>query len=147
MGKRLAHDLVGMARQAGYQVVTIEQLRSNRWLLTLHDPTAGTVMLLVQSRALVSASDVQDLAELMRLRQPQRAILLAYTGTFTVAARQTATELADERVHLCTTLPAACQIQRSAEPQPQTISPGPAEANCSPPGDSAQPTLSSSIMH
>ena len=51
--------------------------------------------------------DVQDLAELARLRQPTRAILLAYGGIFSPAAQSTLTEMGDDRLRLCTTLPPA----------------------------------------
>ena len=107
MGTPSAHNLVRLAREAGYQVHAIEQLRPNRWLLTLREPSEAEVVLLVQARPLLSSTDVHDLAELVRLRRPQRGILLAIEGAFTPAARRTATELADERLQLCTVLPAA----------------------------------------
>ena len=100
-------DLVQMAQSAGYQIVATQQLRSNRWLLMLSDSTSATTLALIQARPLISASDVQDLAELTRLRQPARAILLSYGGAFSSAAQRTLTEMGDERLRLCTTLPPA----------------------------------------
>jgi hypothetical protein len=85
----------------------IRLARPNRWLLTLREPSEAEVVLLVQARPLLTSTDVHDLAELVRLRRPQRGILLAYAGAFTADARRTATELADERLKLCTALPAA----------------------------------------
>jgi hypothetical protein len=100
-------DLVQMAQSAGYQIIATQQLRSNRWLFMLSDSTSTTTLALIQARPLIGASDVQDLAELMRLRRPGRAILLAYGGTFSPAAQRTLAEMGDERLRLCTTLPLA----------------------------------------
>lgn len=102
-------DLVQMAQAAGYQIVATQQLRSNRWLLMLSDTTGAATLTLIQARPLISAADVQDLAELTRLRRPDRGILLAYGGTFSPAAQRTLAELGDERLRLCTTLPLATQ--------------------------------------
>jgi hypothetical protein len=100
-------DLIQMAQSAGYQIVATQQLRSNRWLLMLADASGATTLTLIQARPLISAADVQDLAELTRLRQPGRAILLAYGGAFSPAAQRTLAEMGDERLRLCTTLPPA----------------------------------------
>ena len=100
-------DLIQMAQSAGYQIVATQQLRSNRWLLMISDGIGATTLVLIQARPLISAADVQDLAELTRLRQPGRAILLAYGGTFSSAAQRTLAEMGDERLRLCTTLPPA----------------------------------------
>jgi len=100
-------ELIQMAQSAGYQIVATQQLRSNRWLLMISDGIGATTLVLIQARPLISAADVQDLAELTRLRQPARAILLAYGGTFSAAAQRTLTEMGDERLRLCTTLPPA----------------------------------------
>ena len=100
-------DLVQMAQSAGYQVIATQQLRSNRWLFMLSDSTSATTLTLIQARPLISAADVQDLAELARLRRPGRAILLAYGGAFSPAAQRTLAEMADERLRLCTSLPPA----------------------------------------
>jgi len=101
------HDLIQMAQSAGYQIVATQQLRANRWLFMLSDATGATTLALIQARPLISAADVQDLAELTRLRRPARAILLAYGGTFSPAAQRTLAEMGDERLRLCTTLPPA----------------------------------------
>jgi hypothetical protein len=100
-------DLVQMAQSAGYQISATQQLRSNRWLFMLSDATGATTLALIQARPLISAADVQDLAELARLRRPGRAILLAYGGAFSPAAQCTLAEMADERLRLCTSLPPA----------------------------------------
>lgn len=100
-------DLIQMAQSAGYQIVATQQLRSNRWLLMLSDASGATTLALIQARPLISAADVQDLAELTRLRQPARAILLAYGGAFSPAAQCTLSEMGDDRLRLCTTLPPA----------------------------------------
>jgi hypothetical protein len=92
-------------QQAGYQVLASEQVRPNRWLLQLLDGSGQAGLLLVQARPLVGAADVQDLAELVRLRRPRYGILLAYHGSFSPAAQLTHTELNDQRLRLCTTLP------------------------------------------
>jgi hypothetical protein len=101
------HDLVQMAQSAGYQIVATQQLRSNRWLFMLSDASGTTTLALIQARPLISAADVQDLAELTRLRRPARAVLLAYEGSFSSAAQRTLTEMGDDRLRLCTTLPPA----------------------------------------
>ena len=108
-------DLVQMAQAAGYQTVAVQQLRSNRWLLMLSDSSGTTTLMLVQARALINAADVQDLAELARLRRPGCAILLAFGGAFSPAAQRTLAELADERLRLCTALPPA------APPSPEEL--------------------------
>jgi hypothetical protein len=100
-------DLIQMAQSAGYQIVGTQQLRTNRWLLMLTDASGTTTLALIQARPLISAADVQDLAELTRLRQPARAILLAYGGTFSPTAQCTLAEMGDDRLRLCTTLPPA----------------------------------------
>ncbi len=100
-------DLERMAREAGYRVTGIEQLRSNRWLLTLSDGDERTVLVLAQARPLIGAADVQDLWELVRLRNPATGILLAIEGSFSHAAQHTCAELRDRRLHLCTSLPPA----------------------------------------
>ena len=100
-------DLIQMAQSAGYQIVATQQLRSNRWLFMLSDSSGATTLALIQARPLIGAADVQDLAELARLRQPTRAILLAYSGAFSTAAQRTLAEMGDDRLRLCTTLPPA----------------------------------------
>jgi hypothetical protein len=102
-----ARELTQVARHAGYHVAAIEQLRPNRWLLTLNDDAGATILALVQARPLIGAADVQDLAELVRLRRPDCGILLAYGGSFTPAAQRTFIELGAAHLRLCTTLPPA----------------------------------------
>ena len=46
-------DFERMARDAGYRVVVIERLRSNRWLVTLVDGDGHTVLVLAQARPLI----------------------------------------------------------------------------------------------
>jgi hypothetical protein len=102
-------DLVQIAHAAGYEIVATQQLRANRWLFMLTDASGATTLVLIQARPLISSSDVQDLAELARLRRPTRGILLAYGGAFSPAAQRTLAEMADERLRLCTALPPAAQ--------------------------------------
>jgi hypothetical protein len=99
------------ARTAGYQVVAAEQLRANRLLMTLSEPSGCETLVMVQARAMIGASDVQDFAEIMQLRHPARGIILAHGGVFSPAAQQTLVELGDVRVRLCTTLPPVAQIE------------------------------------
>jgi hypothetical protein len=84
----------------------VEQVRSNRWLLTLKDTNEAIILALVQQRPLVSSADVQDLAELLHLRRSDRGILLALGGRFSSDAQRTAHELRQKQIHLCTSLPA-----------------------------------------
>ena len=117
MAKPATRELVQMARQAGYQVVEAEQLRPNRWLLTLADAAARRLALLVQARPLISSADVLDLADIVRLRQFHCGMLLAYEGSFSPAAQRTHQELADNRLRLCTALPPASKSEH-LETQP-----------------------------
>jgi hypothetical protein len=102
-----AQDLIRTAQHAGYKVVAIEHPRSTRWLLTLRDSAGRFIILVVQSRLLISAADIQDLDELVRVRRLHHGLFWAYGGTFSVAARQTCTELGATRLTLCTALPPA----------------------------------------
>lgn len=97
-------DLVYEARRAGYQIAEARQLRANRWLLSLQDARNAVVLVLVQARPLIVAADVQDLAELVRLRGAARGLLWAYGGTLSPAAQRTLAELADNRLQCCTAL-------------------------------------------
>ena len=117
MAKPATRDLVSMARQAGYQVVQAEQLRPNRWLLILVDAVERRLAVLVQARPLISAADVLDLADIVRLRQLHSGVLLAYEGSFSPTAQSTHRELADSRLRLCTALPPASKSEH-LEPQP-----------------------------
>src|SRR5262245_15328757 len=98
-------ELTQLARKAGYDVLSIEQLRPNRWLLTLAQPQASPVLAMFQIRPLVGAADVMDLADLLRLRRAAYGILVAHGGTFSSSAQQTQSELRSLKLHLCTTLP------------------------------------------
>jgi hypothetical protein len=109
MAKPVTQELVQMAQLAGYRTLDVEQLRPNRWLLLLMDGTNSRIAVLVQARPLVSSADVQDLADLVRLRRLDGGILLAYGGTFSPAAHRTHAELSDHRLRLCTALPPAAK--------------------------------------
>ena len=102
-------DLVHEARQAGYQIAEAQQLRANRWLLSLKDARNAVVLVLVQARPLIVAADVQDLAELVRLRGAARGLLWVYGGALSPVAQRTLAELADSRLQCCTALPLAGQ--------------------------------------
>ncbi len=97
-------DLSTMVREAGYHLIRIEQVRANRWLL-LAESSEGKVMILAQQRPLISASDVQDLAEQLRLNNVGMGYLLAVDGRFTPEAQRTAVELRIPRIVLCGTIP------------------------------------------
>jgi hypothetical protein len=97
--------LAGQARAAGYEVVRVEQPRSNRWVLTLRDDSGALALLMVQQRPLLSAADVQDLAELLECARASRGMLLALDGAFSPEARRTAVELRHRPIQLCTALP------------------------------------------
>lgn len=120
MAKPSTRELVHEARQAGYTVSSIEQLRPNRWLLGLNDETGAEIVVLVQARPLISSADVQDLADIVRLRRSARGILLAHGGSFSQGAQRTLLELADDRLRLCTALPLASKHESS---EPRAVSP------------------------
>jgi hypothetical protein len=105
MSSTTTTELAREVRRAGYQVIAAEQLRPNRWLLQVTDAEGLGALLMVQARPLVGAADVQDLAELVRLRRPHYGILLARRGSFSPAAQRTLAELGDHRLRLCTALP------------------------------------------
>ena len=113
-------QVIALAREAGYEVIHIEQMRPNRWILLLRDDLGVNNTVLVQQRPLVSSSDVQDLAELLRLRNAKEGILLALGGSFSAAAHNTAWELRGTRILLCTHLPEA---PISPSPRPILSSP------------------------
>jgi hypothetical protein len=101
-----AAQLLTQVGEAGYKLVRIEQLRANRWLLTLESPE-GQVLVMAQQRPLISAADVQDLAEQLRLGRFRSGYLLAIGGRFSPEAQRTAAELRQPRILLCTSLPPA----------------------------------------
>jgi hypothetical protein len=117
MAKPATRELVHLAEQAGYRIDAVEQLRPNRWLLIVVQDDGERLGLLVQARPLISAIDVQDLAELVGLRRLDGGILLAYGGTFSPGAQRTLVELSDSRLRLCTTLPPAPKKEPSAAAQ------------------------------
>ena len=117
MTKTTTRELVRMAQQAGYQVVEAEQLRPNRWQLIVMDGAENRWALLVQARPLLNSADVQDLADIVRLRRLDGGILLAYGGVFSPAAQRTHQELAVGKLRLCTTLPPAAKAEH-AEAKP-----------------------------
>ena len=102
-------ELVHKAHQAGYQIVKAQQVRANRWFLTLQDSNGATLLVLVQSRPLIVSADVQDLAEVVRLQHGARGLLWAYDGSFSPAAQRTLAELSDTRLRFCMALPPATQ--------------------------------------
>jgi hypothetical protein len=91
VSKQLLSGLIGRARALGYQVLGVEQPRSNRWVLLLGDG-ARDVVVLAQRRSLVGAADVADLADLVRLRRVACGILLAIDGEFSPIAHRSAGE-------------------------------------------------------
>jgi hypothetical protein len=99
-----ATHLSTMVREAGYKLIRIEQLRANRWLLIAESPE-GRVLILAQQRPLINASDVQDLAEQLRLRRVSTGYLLSMGGRFSPEAQRTAAELRHPRIVLCGSLP------------------------------------------
>lgn len=107
MSQLSARELSALAQQAGYQVVSVEQLRANRWLVSLLTPQSELIVALYQARPLVGASDVLDMAELVRLRRARRAYLIAYGGAFSPAAFRTLNELRGIAIELVESLPAA----------------------------------------
>lgn len=111
-----SQELLHEAHQAGYEVLAVEQMRANRWVLTLRDEARRTILVLVQARALISSADVADLAVLTQLRRPDRGLLLAYGGTFSPSATRTLNELSNGRLQLCRAFPPT--PKHDAESQP-----------------------------
>lgn len=107
-------ELVSQAREAGYQVQQTEQLRTNRWTLSLTDAAGATLLVLAQHRPLITAADVQDLAELLRLGQFAYGVLLAVGGAFSPVAQRTAAELNTKTIYLWTAFPPAPTAPRVA---------------------------------
>ncbi len=100
-------QMVATAREAGYEPLSVEQLRPNRWLLTLRSPDGESILVLAQRRHLILAADVHDLVELLRLRRFKAGYLLAVDGRFSPEALAAARELRHPRVMPCATLPPA----------------------------------------
>jgi hypothetical protein len=103
--------LTATVREAGYQLVRIERLRATRWLISVDSPE-GRALIMAQERPLIGASDVQDLAEMLRLGRATMGYLLAVGGRFSPEAQRTATELRIPRIVLCGKLPPAGQSSR-----------------------------------
>ena len=126
MTKPTTRELARMVQQAGYKVFEAEQLRPNRWQLIVADGAGSRWVLLVQARPLLSSADVQDLADIVRLRRLDGGILLAHDGVFSPAAQRTHQELADGRLRLCTALPPAAKPdQLEAKPVQARLKPVP----------------------
>lgn len=102
-------ELIYQAHQAGYQIIEAQQMRANRWFLTLKDTNGATLLVLVQARPLIISADVQDLAELVQVRRITRGLLWAYGGSFSPAAQRTLNELSASHLRFCTALPPAAQ--------------------------------------
>jgi hypothetical protein len=99
-----ATHLSTLVREAGYQLVRIEQLRANRWLVVATSGE-GNVLILAQQRPLINSSDVQDLAEQLRLARINIGYLLSIGGRFSPEAQHTAAELRRPYIVLCGSLP------------------------------------------
>lgn len=115
-----SQHLIEAARAAGYVVRTCEQLRANRWLLTLRDPSRVRIAVLVQARPLIVATDVQDLAEMVQLRRCTRGLLWASDGRLSPEATQTLAEIGGGRLHFCTELPPT-RAATSEVPEPRRL--------------------------
>lgn len=111
-------DIEQQVVQAGYKLISREQPRANRLVLTLKDDLDQITLVLVQARPLISTADVHDLALLTQLRRPYRGFLLAYHGSFTPLAHATLAELRDPRLRLCTSIPLA---QQNRQPDASTL--------------------------
>lgn len=112
-------EIAAQAREAGYQLEQIEQVRHNRWILVLREDAETRILALVQQRPLISAADVQDLAELLALGHYSYGLLIALEGRFSPVAHRTASELAKTRIILCHGFPApphAPRMQTALEP-------------------------------
>ncbi len=98
------------ARRLGYQVITAEQLRATRCLLVLAEPSDQPFAVMIQRRALLTAADVQDFAEILFLRRLNRGLLIAVDGGFSAEARRTAQELRFASITLTNDLPPAAPL-------------------------------------
>lgn len=101
-----AAELTAQVREAGYTLVRMEQLRANRWLMTLRDADGAQRLALAQCRPLIGSADVHDLADFLRLRSVAGGFLLAIGGSFSPEARRAAADLRSHQILLCSQLPA-----------------------------------------
>lgn len=106
LGTFTASAFVQVAQQAGYRVRLVEQPRNNRLLLTVDDPEGQALMIMIQARRLVTASDVAELADVVRIRRLHQGLLWAYGGEFSPFATQAVRELGD-LIRLIRGLPSA----------------------------------------
>lgn len=94
-------------RAAGYRFLSGERLRENRWLLVADEGDGQQVGILVQIRAMIGESDVQDLAGIVRLRRYSAGILLIGEAVVSAHAERTLLEIGDHRLRICACLPTA----------------------------------------
>lgn len=106
----MADQLASEVYAAGYDLLSIEQLRHNRWLLVLRTHAGDQILVLAQRRPLILAADVQDLAEILQLRRFALGYLLALDGRFSPEALRTAGELRVPRIQLCAAIPPATPV-------------------------------------
>lgn len=99
------------ARTAGYHVVASDRLRANRWLLVVRNHLGQLLAVLVQSRSLISEADVQDLAEVVRLRRYHGGILLIQNAQVSPHAQRTLKEFSAQNLHICASIPAATAVE------------------------------------
>ncbi|MBC8160249.1 MAG: hypothetical protein H7Z42_03435 [Roseiflexaceae bacterium] len=100
-------------RASGYQLLSSEQLRTNRWLLVARDTAGQRIAILVQLRALIGESDVRDLAELVQIRQFDAGILLIYGASLSAYAQRALVEVGFGRLRACASLPPAHSVDPS----------------------------------
>lgn len=105
--KVTVRDAAAHARRLGYHIIAAEQLRATRCLLVLTEPSGQPFAVLIQRRALITAADVQDFAEILFLRRLDRGLLIAVDGEFSNEARRTAQELRQATITLATDIPPA----------------------------------------
>ncbi|WP_322814974.1 restriction endonuclease [Chloroflexus sp.] len=105
--KVTVRDAAAHARRLGYHIIAAEQLRDTRCFLVLAEPAGQPFAVLIQRRALITAADVQDFAEMLFLRRLDRGLLIAVDGGFSNEARRTAQELRQAMITLTTDIPPA----------------------------------------
>lgn len=115
-------DLLLEMGRAGYTVVRHTQLRPNRWFLVVNGMGTTQIGVLVQVRALLTSTDVHDLADLVRMERLPCGLLWAYTGHFSPEALQTPAATPDVALCLATTLPAATALSITNEHRTRSVS-------------------------